>query len=506
MNLSKILMNLYDIPNWTENRYVTENSFRKAEASRDPLPLFSAVRDTLPLPIWHGQQDVLNCYWKAWEIAFSNLRAPREGSGFVSNFIDPAFNNKLFMWDSAFMVMFGRYGSRAFNFQETLNNLYAHQQNNGYICREIDEATGESHLWQDDPSSTGPNIMPWSEWEYYLNTGDLDRLARVFPVLLAYTQWFCKYRSWPDGSYFSSGWGCGMDNQPRLPSGYRPEFETGHMSWIDTTCQEVFANRILAKMAKVLGRESDVADLAAESTRLIKYINQHMWDPQSSFYVDRFRDGTLSKVKSIGSYWALLADLVPAERLDAFLDHLENPNEFNRPHRVPTLSADHPDYNPNGGYWRGAVWAPTNYMILRGLTHAGKDKLAHDIAMNHLRNVTDAFTAQGTLFENYAPESVKGKCGRDFVGWTGLTPIAILFEYVFGIRPNVPENRIVWDIRLLEEHGVTRYPFGQNTLINLHCARRDSQTEEPFIQASSTSFVETTVIWAGGRKVLKISG
>jgi hypothetical protein len=81
----------------------------------------------------------------------------------VSNFIDTAFNNCLFMWDSAFILLFaryrthththtartarteyafvlmnavaspaGRYGSRAFDFQRTLDNFYAKQHPDGY--------------------------------------------------------------------------------------------------------------------------------------------------------------------------------------------------------------------------------------------------------------------------------------------------------------------------------------------------------------------------------------
>jgi len=65
-----------------------------------------------------------------------------------------------------------------------------------------------------------------------------------------------------------------------------------------------------------------------------------MWDEANSFYYDHFKDGTLSDVKTIGAYWALLADIVPKERISAFIEHLRNPNEFNRPHRIPSLSAD----------------------------------------------------------------------------------------------------------------------------------------------------------------------
>jgi hypothetical protein len=42
---------------------------------------------------------------------------------------------------------------------------------------------------------------------------------------------------------------------------------------------------------------------------------------------------------------------------------------------------------------------------------------------------------------------------QDFVGWTGLPPVAVLFEYVFGLRPDVPTGALTWDVRLLEGQG-----------------------------------------------------
>ena len=54
--------------------------------------------------------------------AFGNLRKAKAEAGFVSNFIDTAFNGNLFMWDSTFIVMFGKYASRIFDFQRTLDS------------------------------------------------------------------------------------------------------------------------------------------------------------------------------------------------------------------------------------------------------------------------------------------------------------------------------------------------------------------------------------------------
>jgi len=488
------------------NRLVDENIFLTLPREEASLPEFGSSKHLLPSPRWHGHGRIIDCYWKAWEIAFRNLRQPPPQSPLIANFIDTAFNHCTFMWDSAFMTMFGRYGSRAFSFQRTLDNFYTRQHADGFICREIAVNDGTERFERFDPSSTGPNLMPWAEWEYYLHFRDKRRLAGVFPVLLAYTGWLRSYRTWPDGSYWSSGWGCGMDNQPRLPRGYHVSFDHGHMSWIDTTLQQIFANKLLTWMADELGRGDEASELRAETERLIEFANRKMWDDRTAFYYDRFRDGGLSQTKTIGAYWALLAEAVPKERLDPFIQHLRNAGEFARPHRVPTLSADDPAYDGKGGYWRGAVWAPTNYMVLRGLAAAGEHDLAHEIGLNHIENVGKVFDATGTLWENYAPESASPgePAMKDFVGWAGLIPISILFETVFGLRPEVGRNELTWNVRLLDEHGVDRYPFGPDATLDLRCASRKSPAEEPVINATATQAVKLVVKWKGGTKTIDL--
>lgn len=489
------------------NKFVSENAFLTKTIDTSALPIFANIKYKLPQPYWPSRPDALRCYWFAWEIAFRNTLKPIPQSGFVSPFIDAAFNGNLFMWDSGFMLMFGRYGIQAFNFQQTLNNFYAKQHSDGFICREIKEKDGTDLFHKNDPSSTGPNILPWCEWEYFLNYNDTLRLKEVFPPLLAYYQWFHTNRTWPDGSYFSSGWGCGMDNQPRVPGGEIEAvawWDNGHMSWIDITLQEIFAAKILIKIAAVINRTNDVADIVNEVDTLTNYVNQKMWDDQTSFYYDRFSDGKLSSTKSIASFWALLAEVVPAHRLNNFIMHLENKNEFARKHRVATLSADNPLFNPDGGYWQGSIWAPTNYMVLRGLTNNKKDSLAFEIALNHYNNVIEVFNATGTLWENYAPDKVHGNNRKDFVGWTGLVPIAVLFEYIFGLRPDVPNNTLVWDIRLIDEFGVDNYPFGKNGKLSVHVKKRTDAKQMPDIKIKSNIIFNLKLIWAGGSKVMII--
>ena len=123
-------------------------------------------------------------YWHAWQIAVGNIRQPQEGSGFVSPYLDIAYNGNIFMWDASFMMMFARYGYRFFPFQRTLDNFYAKQHPDGFICREI-RADGSDCFERYDPTSTGPNLLPWVELMYYRQFGDIDRLHKVFPDLSA---------------------------------------------------------------------------------------------------------------------------------------------------------------------------------------------------------------------------------------------------------------------------------------------------------------------------------
>ena len=205
---------------YNDSPVAEKNKFLSMPAETAALPKYEEISHLLPVPVWSGRDDVIECYDYAWRTAFGNLKEANADSKFVSNFIDTAFNGYLFMWDSSFIVMFGKYGDRAFNFQKTLDNFYSHQHLDGFICRELCEHEPGEQFSRHDPSSTGPNILGWSEWEYYCQTGDICRLEKVFDPLLAYHLWLKEYRTWRDGTYWSTGWGCGMDNQPRHEKGY----------------------------------------------------------------------------------------------------------------------------------------------------------------------------------------------------------------------------------------------------------------------------------------------
>lgn len=449
---------------------VAQNRYRQQTYVPQEWPSFAEARARLPRPILPERDQWVTLYWRAWELAWANLRQPLPGAGFVANFLDAATEPYLFMWDSAFMSQFGLYGRRAFDFLGNLDNLYARQHEDGFICRQIDLTTGQDFFYPFDPNSTGPNILAWVEWRNYRFTGDDGRLADVFPALMAYHRWCRANRTWPNGLYWATGHSSGLSNQPRVPDS---RFHHRHWSWVDASMQASLNSLILAQMATLLKQEAAAHELEAEHTSLIARINQHHWNEAAHFYQDVDPEGHFSPVKSIAAYWGLLDKaLIPEKPLELFVQTLRENWAFKLPHRVPSQSADSEGYNfETGNYWRGGVWPATNFMVLRGLRRAGQHGLAHAVAVNHLENVAQVYAQTGTLWENYAPETAApgSPAAENPVGMAGLTPIAILLEDVIGLSVDWPQRRVFWDRRLDGErpYGVENYPLGPDGTLSM---------------------------------------
>jgi hypothetical protein len=146
-------------------------------------------------------------------------------------------------------------------------------------------------------------------------------------------------------------------------------------------------------------------------------------------------------------------------------------------------------------------------MVLRGLHLQRHDDLAFTIARNHVDNVTKVFAKTKTVWENYAPEqAASGKPAKgDFTGWGGLGPVAVLMESVFGLRPDVPAGRLLWDVRLTDAHGVEDYPFGRKGLLALNVGSRASASDEPKVSITSNIALSVTLRWAGGTRDIAVA-
>jgi hypothetical protein len=367
----------------------------------------------------------------------------------------------IFLWDTAFAVFWAKHEPKRYPVTESLDNFYTLQDADGFICREY-QADGRAFWNRRHPASFAPPLLAWAELEIFdAGITDVSRLARVFDPLLRQHA-FCRrmYRR-PDGLYFGDALGCGMDDLPRTPVDVPFTYDGGidfsendiedgakwfwkhiegnpsfrwnrQLGWIDMSAQMAFNASNLARIATLVGRDDEVAALRSQHAELAQLINTKCYDEKRGFYFDHY-DGAIVPRYHAGSFWVLIADIVPPERLARFVTVLRDPAKFNRPVPVPALSADDPDYAPETGYWRGSVWPPTTYMLLRGLRKVGEEELAKDFARRNYAAHAALYRATGTVWENISPEQCerpKAHSGRDFCGWSALTPIAIAKEFL----------------------------------------------------------------------------
>ena len=363
----------------------------------------------------------MRLYWKAWELAFAHLKQPAPGSGFVSNFIDPAFNANTFQWDTCFMVLFAHYAEPTFHAIGSLDNFYAKEHPDGFLCREINRATGQDQYFGGIQNAINPPLFSWVEWQNYLQTGDRSRFRDILPPLVKQYLWLKANRRRPDGLYWNTGLGAGEDDLMRNATAY---------DWLDMTAQQAQNAYYLGRIADAVGDQATAPFFAAENASLARLVNARMWDAKTGFYYDLTQQGQPTGIKTALGFWPLLAHIATPAQARALVVHLQNTNEFWRENVVPALAHDEAGYTAEGQYWNGAVWAPTNTMVVKGLQDYGYEDLATRVTTVYLTNMADVLDKTGTIWENYAPEHPTGHGARDMVGWSGDGPIALLIENI----------------------------------------------------------------------------
>jgi len=453
-------------------------------------------KDKIPQPILENNPEWIELYYAAWKMAWNKISEGTKENGFADYYMDEGFNKLIFQWDTNFIVAFALYAKDVFPAIQSLDNFYKKQRADGYIQRVYRETTGElvSEPTPDEPM-VNPPLFAWIEFKHYQLTGEKLRIEKVLPNLVAYYDWIeTNMRdSIGKGLYYNTMLGSGMDNTPRP--------NVGKTGWIDMSAQQALAALCISKLAGIIDKYDIENQYYKKYIELKELINKHCWNSEKKFYFDMTIAGNHSSIKHIGAFWPLLAEIPDSEQTDKLLVHLKNKNEFWRPHLIPTLSHDDPNYDETGHYWLGSVWAPTNYMVIKGLEKYNYYDLANQISINHLSNLSEiyfnfkpdedkiAFEERyaddyNTLWECYSPECKQPATRwdntfysrQDFVGWTGLGPIALLIENIIGLELNVTENEIDWRIYRQDEHGINNLLFGDQQ-IDLLCIPNENNYE-----------------------------
>ncbi len=397
----------------------------------------------MPRPILPAETGWVELYDAAWQIADRQSIECSLGK----TFSDGNSENGTDYWHLIWTALYGKYLQNSHpqikHAMTGIDQFYKEQHEDGYI----------PYQWGYEGSDRvmGP-VFTLAEWHYFQHVADTARLETVVPVLDRFYDAVKSRHAGKHGLYSTSWNFNGMGNRPVLAD---------HI--VDLTAQQAMNAWYLRQMAQVLRYSSMAQKYEQEHAQLTRALNEHLWLESDRFYVDLHGD-YLYNHWMISGFWPLLARVSEKRHLNGLLAALNDPYNFNTPHRVPTMGGQNTDgFSIYGERWHGSVMPAMNAMVIWGLEAYGQDSLAHEIAEKHLLSMYMGWIQNGTLYENYSPVNI-GEPGShsqwNFVGWSGLTPITLFIESVLGIRVNAPENTIVWTLHRTDEHGLKNLRWG----------------------------------------------
>lgn len=101
---------------------------------------------------------------------------------------------------------------------------------------------------------------------------------------------------------------------------------------------------------------------------------------------------------------------------------------------IRSLSKNNRFFGTGDNYWRGSIWIPINFLLLRGLKtfyqnfDEGK-KIYISLRDNLIRNLVKNFEITGHIWENYNSITGTGQREPGFCGWSALITLIIKEEY-----------------------------------------------------------------------------
>ncbi len=401
-------------------------------------------RADVPEPVIASEPGWVDFYYYTWALADSNIETLDSQVVFGDARGESGLNGA----DIAWMTAFTRYVQNAHpkvdDPMAALDAFYSRQRADGMIPHNLD-----ARLYR-----VQRPLFALGEWFYYRHCADTVRLRRVLPVLDRFFQAVKEKKGSPEGPYRDTFQGNGMANRPRGPF------------LIDLTAQQALNALLISRMSRDAGLEDLHQSYSDEYNHLKRVINTIMWDPEDRFYADlRFNFEPFNRW-SIASFWPMWAHVPDSARLQALISVLNDPMNFNTPHRVTTLGRQNDVfYTENGTYWLGAVFSTTNTMVIKGLAANGQDSLATEIANNHLLSMFFTWIRGGTIHDNYNQSTVGLPGGRTrdlYVGTGGITPVSTLFEHILGIRVNAPELTLYWRLQRTDTHGIRNLGWGND--------------------------------------------
>jgi len=287
--------------------------------------------------------------------------------------------------------------------------------------------------------NTKPPLAAWAVQAVYAQSKDLGFVKKIYPALVKYHTWWyknrdhdknglCEYGS-VDGTRIAAAWESGMDNAVRFDSAVM--VRNNDRAWslnqesVDLNTY-LYAEKIfLAQLAAALNQPEEAKRWSKEAASLRALINKQFFNSKKGYYCDKL-SGKTEFIEAAGpeGWIPLWAGLAETKQAEAVRSVMEKPAKFSTFVPLPTLAADHPDFNPAKGYWRGPVWLDQFYFGIAGLRKYKYTALADELTARLLQNAK-GLTGNQPIRETYHPLTGEGLNAINF-SWSAAHILMLL--------------------------------------------------------------------------------
>jgi hypothetical protein len=276
----------------------------------------------------------------------------------------------------------------------------------------------------------------------------------LFEDLLIWNRWFAEHRRLPNGQLC---WGSepfegklgrrwetsgvnellgaalesGLDNSPMYDD--IPFNKTTHLmelADVGLTGLYILDCECLSELADLLGRGegTELRERAEKSKQGL----EEMWDEEFGLYCNKRSDtGVFSHRISATNFYALFSDRISADRVTRMMkEHFFNPKEFFGDYIIPMIARNDPAYRDQN-YWRGRIWAPTNFLTYLALRRYGLTEPCRILAEKSRDLIMKEWLEKGHVHENFNGDTGEGcdvSNSDKFYHWGGLLSYIALME------------------------------------------------------------------------------
>ncbi|MBQ8861129.1 MAG: hypothetical protein IJ021_00130 [Clostridia bacterium] len=338
----------------------------------------------------------------------------------------------IFCWDTFFAAMMFAEGGEESSAYLTFFSILDEMFGDGMLPN-ISISTGGNN-----GDHSQPPVGSMAAEKIYAKFKNIGFLRESFPKLLRWNTWFYENRmradgtmSWGSrtrgkwqGTLFGAKCESGMDNSPAFDDAVYDE-ESGLLMQASVGLTGLFVKdcKALINIAKILGKEGDVAVLAARKARAETGLCR-LWHAEAEFFDNLdLATGRWVQRRTPMNFFALFSDEVSTEQKRSLAEnYLLNPEEFWGEYVLPSVSRRDFAFAEQH-YWRGRIWAPLNLLVYEALKDAGLLREAKLLAEKSASLMMHEWRKEHHVYENYSAVDGLGSSARQadsFYHWGAL--------------------------------------------------------------------------------------